>query len=44
MIRSTCALLAGLGTALSFPLLAQTVKVAPLGGIDGECASSFVDS
>src|SRR6478736_3466007 len=36
MIRSTCALLAVLASALSFPVLAQTVKVTPLGGIDGE--------
>ena len=28
--------LGALGTALSLPLLAQTVKVTPLGGIDGE--------
>ena len=33
------AALAALGTALSLPVLAQTVKVTPLGGIDGEfCA------
>ena len=30
---------AALGAALSLPVLAQTVKVTPLGGIDGEfCA------
>jgi L-ascorbate metabolism protein UlaG (beta-lactamase superfamily) len=40
MNRSTwLAALAALGTALAFPVLAQTVKVTPLGGIDGEfCA------
>src|SRR6478736_2113430 len=36
MIRSTCALLAVFGAALAVPALAQTVKVTPLGGIDGE--------
>jgi L-ascorbate metabolism protein UlaG (beta-lactamase superfamily) len=37
MNRSTClAALAALGAALTFPALAQTVKVTPLGGIDGE--------
>ena len=30
------AALAAIGTALTFPVLAQTVKVTPLGGIDGE--------
>src|SRR5450755_3718836 len=37
MNRSTwIAALAALGAALTFPALAQTVKVTPLGGIDGE--------
>jgi L-ascorbate metabolism protein UlaG (beta-lactamase superfamily) len=37
MNRSTwIAALAAVGTALTFPVLAQTVKVTPLGGIDGE--------
>jgi len=37
MNRSICfAALAAFGAALSFPGLAQTVKVTPLGGIDGE--------
>ena len=37
MNRSTwLAALAALGAALTFPVLAQTVKVTPLGGIDGE--------
>jgi L-ascorbate metabolism protein UlaG (beta-lactamase superfamily) len=37
MTRSTwTALLGALATALAFPVLAQTVKVTPLGGIDGE--------
>jgi L-ascorbate metabolism protein UlaG (beta-lactamase superfamily) len=37
MNRSTwLATLAALGAALTFPVLAQTVKVTPLGGIDGE--------
>ena len=37
MKRSTwLAALAALGAALTFPVLAQTVKVTPLGGIDGE--------
>ena len=37
MIRSTwIALLGAFGVALAFPILAQTVKVTPLGGIDGE--------
>ena len=37
MNRSTWfAALAVLGAALTFPVLAQTVKVTPLGGIDGE--------
>jgi L-ascorbate metabolism protein UlaG (beta-lactamase superfamily) len=37
MNHSTClAVLAALGAALTFPVLAQTVKVTPLGGIDGE--------
>ena len=37
MNRSTCfAAVAVLGTALTFPVLAQTVKVTPLGGIEGE--------
>ena len=30
------AVLAGFGVALTFPVLAQNVKVTPLGGIDGE--------
>ena len=30
------AMLGALGTALALPVLAQTVKVTPLGGIDGE--------
>jgi hypothetical protein len=37
MNRSTrIATLGALGAALAFPVLAQTVKVTPLGGIDGE--------
>lgn len=37
MNRSTwIAVLGALGAALAFPVLAQTVKVTPLGGIDGE--------
>ena len=37
MNRSTwLAVLAAFGAALTFPALAQTVKVTPLGGIDGE--------
>jgi len=37
MNRSTwIAALGALGAALAFPVLAQTVKVTPLGGIDGE--------
>jgi L-ascorbate metabolism protein UlaG (beta-lactamase superfamily) len=37
MNRSTrIAVLSALGAALAFPVLAQTVKVTPLGGIDGE--------
>ena len=37
MNRSTrLAALGALGAALAFPVLAQTVKVTPLGGIDGE--------
>lgn len=37
MKRSTrIAALGALGAALAFPVLAQTVKVTPLGGIDGE--------
>jgi L-ascorbate metabolism protein UlaG (beta-lactamase superfamily) len=37
MNRSTwIAALGALGAALTFPVLAQTVKVTPLGGIDGE--------
>jgi len=37
MNRSICfAALAAFGAALSFPGLAQTIKVTPLGGIDGE--------
>ena len=37
MNRSTwLAALAALGAALTFPVLAQAVKVTPLGGIDGE--------
>jgi L-ascorbate metabolism protein UlaG (beta-lactamase superfamily) len=37
MNRSTwIAAVGALGTALAFPALAQTVKVTPLGGIDGE--------
>ena len=37
MNRSTrIAVLGALGAALAFPALAQTVKVTPLGGIDGE--------
>ena len=37
MNRSTClAALAAFGAALTFPVLAQTVKITPLGGIDGE--------
>ena len=37
MNRSTwIAALAALGAALTFPVLAQAVKVTPLGGIDGE--------
>lgn len=37
MNRSTWMAAAGvLGTALAFPALAQTVKVTPLGGVDGE--------
>ena len=37
MNRSTwIAALAAFGAALTFPVLAQTVKVTPLGGIDGE--------
>jgi L-ascorbate metabolism protein UlaG (beta-lactamase superfamily) len=40
MTRSTwTALLGALATSLAFPVLAQTVKVTPLGGVDGEfCA------
>jgi L-ascorbate metabolism protein UlaG (beta-lactamase superfamily) len=40
MNRSTwLTALAAIGAALAFPVLAQTVKVTPLGGIDGEfCA------
>jgi L-ascorbate metabolism protein UlaG (beta-lactamase superfamily) len=37
MSRSTCFAALGIaGAALAFPALAQTVKVTPLGGIDGE--------
>ena len=37
MNRSTrIAVLSALGAALAFPVLARTVKVTPLGGIDGE--------
>ena len=37
MNRSTrIAALGALGAALALPVLAQTVKVSPLGGIDGE--------
>jgi len=36
MIRSICAVIVVLGAALNAPVLAQTVKVTPLGGIDGE--------
>ena len=37
MNRSTCfAAVAVLGAALTFPVMAQTVKVTPLGGIEGE--------
>ena len=31
-----CAMLAAMGAAMALPALAQTVKITPLGGIDGE--------